>query len=1060
MLKTYVIILLVLCPSVPLILNTDNEIIATESQSHTKPYIESFLRQDLESYQSSMGAGSSTKAAMLQFENELDASELAFAESVGIRFRTRGQHLVHVGSTYLCDVNNINALGALSDIGLKRATSGGKKFHSSIESSVPAIDAPAVWNNLKKDGEMINGSGATVAVIDTGATWLHPTFWRVTEMDVVVLEDNGAFYADLNENGVPDDGEGPLKQSDGQAPSTIDVSNEYLFIDAEDNDQFSYDEGDRWLAGIDSNDDGILTLPEENVALLGESKVKTFYDQTENQVYARGVNLTSEALPGGDNNGHGTHVASTIAGGQIGLTSMVGVAPGVDLVIIKSPLTSASILDAIHFAILHEADIINMSFSSYLGFLDGTDLEDLAATDAFLQNDTLCTAAAGNLGGRSKHSRFNVPSGGDAGTTLSVSNPPDYSFLNMIWYSSDQDESVILSPPYGGEDVTLGPIDEMVGSVYSVKTNDIHAYAFVDVNSRGFNRLIVQISESNHNWTSGTWTVTLENPSGDSVTVDAYAWDHDWSGGSLRFTSRLDNSHTISSPATGDFALAVSSYSETSGKITSQSSRGPRIDETPKPEISAPGVSIEAASAFTSTSDSLWTTRTGTSMATPHIAGALALSYQSSDESTLWDDLSALLEGAGGISSHHSPPEVDWGFGLCDTLHTVRHVLDVPLTSGTTLSDWTGIEPIVTSDENLSLYGELDIVSVSAYRDQNQVGMAATVRETPTSWNSYNFSLALDVDDDNATGFDGADLMVNVTDGTIQAYYWDGSWVESDEDKAEWWTSSTTLFVRVDTGVMADRIMMNMYTHNSTLSPADSLDDVTLENTWRPLFQEIKFDANNGIYSLNISITDRDSLSTSIDLGWKLVYGRDSIVETDTLAGSKNYLLAFNSSSWDTTYSMSAILNISDGYETLYLNSLMIERTISGALGIASASLDNTTVRVGPFIQDMITGRIEIEGYLMASSVGVSFVGTTGNPLNFTLSSTDGIYDIRIKPSGLSPGEYDVYAYAISRTGQRIEERFASLQVVEDYTILIIGAVVVGGLAAILVLVSRYFKKE
>ncbi|MGM0686608.1 MAG: S8 family serine peptidase, partial [Promethearchaeati archaeon] len=519
MLKTYVIILLVLCPSVPLILNTDNEIIATESQSHTKPYIESFLRQDLESYQSSMGAGSSTKAAMLQFENELDASELAFAESVGIRFRTRGQHLVHVGSTYLCDVNNINALGALSDIGLKRATSGGKKFHSSIESSVPAIDAPAVWNNLKKDGEMINGSGATVAVIDTGATWLHPTFWRVTEMDVVVLEDNGAFYADLNENGVPDDGEGPLKQSDGQAPSTIDVSNEYLFIDAEDNDQFSYDEGDRWLAGIDSNDDGILTLPEENVALLGESKVKTFYDQTENQVYARGVNLTSEALPGGDNNGHGTHVASTIAGGQIGLTSMVGVAPGVDLVIIKSPLTSASILDAIHFAILHEADIINMSFSSYLGFLDGTDLEDLAATDAFLQNDTLCTAAAGNLGGRSKHSRFNVPSGGDAGTTLSVSNPPDYSFLNMIWYSSDQDESVILSPPYGGEDVTLGPIDEMVGSVYSVKTNDIHAYAFVDVNSRGFNRLIVQISESNHNWTSGTWTVTLENPSGNSVTV-------------------------------------------------------------------------------------------------------------------------------------------------------------------------------------------------------------------------------------------------------------------------------------------------------------------------------------------------------------------------------------------------------------------------------------------------------------------------------------------------------------------------------------------------------------
>jgi len=1059
MFKAYAIILLVLCPIVPLIIHPETGIADARFRPEKGPYVESFLRRDLKSYQGSIGAGAISQPAILQFEDSLTLSETAFAEDLGIQFRKRNQQPIHVGTTYLCDVTNVDALERLSTIGLKRASSGEKKFYPSLETSVPTMNAPSVWNNLKKEGTRIDGSGVTVAVIDTGASWLHPTFWRATRIDIDVIDNNGEFYADLDDDGFPDDDEGPLKQTEEQSTGTIEVSNEYLFIDVDDDDQFSYDAGDRWLAGIDANDDGILDLPTEDIALLGQSKVKMFYDQTANEVFVRDINLTSSALPGGDDNGHGTHVASTIAGGQIGLTSMLGVAPGVDLIIIKSPLTSASIIDGIHFATAHDADVINMSFSSYLGFLDGTDLEDLAATDAFLQNDTLCVAAAGNLGGRSKHSRFAVPSGDDAGTTLSVSTPPDYSFLNLIWYSSNQDESVTLSPPDGGEDVTLGPVGEMVGSAYAVTTSDINAYAFVDVSSRGFNRLIIQVSETEHNWTSGVWTVTVENPSGEDITVDAYAWDNAWSGGSLRFTSRLDNSHTISCPATGDFVLAVSSYSETTERISPTSSKGPRIDGNHKPEISAPGASIEAASRFTSISNSLWTSRTGTSMASPHVAGALALSYQSSASSSAWDDLSALFEGAGGFGAHNSPPTNDAGFGLCDALHTVRHVLDVPLESGTQLSDWTGIPALVDGHENITLDGELDILSFSAYHGENQVGAAITVRNTP-SWESYNLSLELNLDNNDDTGYQGTDSVVNMTSGSLQLYYWNEGWVEAAENEAEWWNSSATIFIRVNADSVADRFSINIYTYNSTDSTVDFLQDMTLENMWRPLFKNIEFATTAGTYSLNISIKDRDTQSENINLGWRLVFGQDSILQTDTASGSKNYFLTFNSTSWDTTYVVSALLNVSDGHDTLNLNSLMLERTASGVLEISSASLDSNTARVGPFVQDMITGRIVVEGYLKASVVGISFAGVTSNPLNFSLSGTEGVYEIRVRPSGLSPGEYSVYAYAISRTGQRIEERFATLEVIQDYTILIIGGVVVGGILAIIVLVSRYFTKD
>ncbi|KQL42404.1 peptidase [Bacillus sp. FJAT-25509] len=88
---------------------------------------------------------------------------------------------------------------------------------------------------------------------------------------------------------------------------------------------------------------------------------------------------------------------------------------------------------------------------------------------------------------------------------------------------------------------------------------------------------------------------------------------------------------TIASPGAADAALTIGAVDK-ADKIAYFSSKGPRKDMGLKPDLSAPGVGIVAAKSGLISGSGSYMSESGTSMATPHVAGAAAILLQKHPE--------------------------------------------------------------------------------------------------------------------------------------------------------------------------------------------------------------------------------------------------------------------------------------------------------------------------------------------------------------------------------------------------------------------------------------------
>lgn len=87
--------------------------------------------------------------------------------------------------------------------------------------------------------------------------------------------------------------------------------------------------------------------------------------------------------------------------------------------------------------------------------------------------------------------------------------------------------------------------------------------------------------------------------------------------------SNVDDS-SVGSLACGRRVISVANLNELEERVNITSSQGPTRDARNKPDVAAPGTDIVAANGF-SPADELWVSMTGTSMASPFVAGVIGL---------------------------------------------------------------------------------------------------------------------------------------------------------------------------------------------------------------------------------------------------------------------------------------------------------------------------------------------------------------------------------------------------------------------------------------------------
>jgi subtilisin family serine protease len=131
---------------------------------------------------------------------------------------------------------------------------------------------------------------------------------------------------------------------------------------------------------------------------------------------------------------------------------------------------------------------------------------------------------------------------------------------------------------------------------------------------------------------------------------------------------------TANSPGDNANVIAVGA-TDSSDKLASFSSKGPSTSGLVKPEVSAPGVSVRSA---WNTGASAFNSISGTSMATPHVAGAVALLLSYKPNLTFAQIRTALTTTAArnlpasgstcGSTADSVSPNNQYGYGRIDVL--------------------------------------------------------------------------------------------------------------------------------------------------------------------------------------------------------------------------------------------------------------------------------------------------------------------------------------------------------------------------------------------------------
>lgn len=383
-------------------------------------------------------------------------------------------------------------------------------------------------------------------------------------------------------------------------------------------------------------------------------------------------------VPSEDIIGHGTHVAG-IAGGNGRGGGIKGVAPQAEFIIVKlgQPdfegfVRNVEIMLAVRY-ILERATMlgkpvaINISIGMNTGPHDGNALIEQFLDDSATRWKNNIVVGSGNEGNTDNHTEGRVTQGEEARFEFQIGENVTQ-FNLSVWKSFIDEFEFQIIDPAGRQTPRLiyatGPVQ------YSLAGTKVYTTFAGPSPLNGDEEFAIFLSTANMNRpiTDGSWTVVIYGINVINGSYNAWGPTVEVTGRNSYFLQPVETT-TLTTPSTARLVISVGAYNHITNQIAPFSGRGfGRNDSVIKPDLVAPGVEISSASNVTSG----YRVLSGTSMATPHVTGGVALLMQwgivQGNNAFLYGEnlKTYLLRGARKDVPDVIYPSPEWGYGkLC-----------------------------------------------------------------------------------------------------------------------------------------------------------------------------------------------------------------------------------------------------------------------------------------------------------------------------------------------------------------------------------------------------------